>query len=60
MTKITHVIAGLVVAAGCIEVSKNYSNAYIVPAFVAGAIGGTIPDIDLFMGDARKGHRPRG
>lgn len=54
MTKITHTIAGLVVVAGCIEVSKNYSNAYIVPALAAGTIGGILPDIDLFMGDARK------
>ena len=54
MTKITHAIAGLVVAAGCVEMSKNYPAAYVFPALAAGAIGGTFPDIDLFMGDARK------
>lgn len=54
MTRITHAIAGLVVAAGCIEILKNYPAAYVFFAFVAGAIGGTMPDIDLFMGDERK------
>lgn len=54
MTKITHAIAGVVVAAGYIEMSRNYPEAYIVSALVTGSIGGTLPDIDLLMGDSRK------
>ena len=54
MTRITHILGGLVVTAACIEITKNFPPAFVLPSLAAGTVGSVLPDIDLIMGDARK------
>jgi membrane-bound metal-dependent hydrolase YbcI (DUF457 family) len=54
MTRITHIIAGLTVAAVYIGSSANHSYLNVEPLLLTGMIGGVLPDIDLILGDARK------
>jgi len=54
MTRITHSIAGLTIATAYIGATKDFSVVNTIPVLIAGLIGGTFPDIDYFMGDARK------
>jgi len=54
MTRITHSIAGLTIATAYIGLSKDFFVFNVVPVLIAGLIGGTFPDVDYFMGDARK------
>ena len=54
MTRITHTIAGLTVATAYIGMAGNHTYLSAIPVLLAGAIGGTLPDIDYHLGDARK------
>ena len=54
MTRITHIIAGLTVAAAYIGSSGNHAYLNVSPLLLTGMIGGVLPDIDLVLGDSRK------
>ena len=54
MTRITHIIAGLTVAAAYIGSSGNHAYLNVSPLLLTGMIGGVLPDIDLILGDSRK------
>ena len=54
MTRITHIIAGLTVAAAYIGGSGNHTYLNAAPLLLTGMVGGVLPDIDLILGDSRK------